>query len=101
MPSRSITRREGVLILPVSDTISSQPTRLEAMRHGGAGGFGRIAVTPRGARQPPADLDGRREVGLKHRQIEPDEADERRAIDDLDGPKPPAPRGHVGADPVG
>src|SRR5205085_2974204 len=52
--------------------------------------FGRVAVTPVLAREPPAHFDGGSEVLLEARPDEPDEADEARTADDLDGPQPPA-----------
>src|SRR5579862_2327124 len=56
----------------------------------GLTGLGRVAVPPVLAREPPADLDRRREVRLEARTREADEADEARAAGNLDGPQTPA-----------
>ena len=71
--------------------------RVEAVGDCRAGGLGRVAVAPVGARQSPADLDRRGEVRPKAGLVEADEANERRDADDLDCPQAPAALGECRA----
>jgi hypothetical protein len=51
--------------------------------------FGGVSVAPIGVVKPPPDLDGGHEVSLQTRSIQPHEANEGRAVTDLDGPQSP------------
>src|SRR5215467_9231867 len=67
-----------------------EPELLEAVRERSAAGLRRVTAAPVLARQPPAHLDGRREVRLEARPCQADEANETRAAGDLDCPQAPA-----------
>ncbi len=55
-----------------------------------AGGLGCVSVAPRATHEAPADLDSRREVGIKACLVEADQTDEARLIDYLHRPQAPA-----------
>ena len=55
-------------------------------------GLGRVAVTPGGSSEPPADLDRRREWRLERRCREAGEPEERSIVPTLDRPQPEAVR---------
>ena len=72
----------------VNETTSSKLDLLEAKGKRRPRGLGRVALAPSRARQPPADLDGRREVRLELGHSQPGEPNELAGPSHLERPEP-------------